>query len=53
MAESASARAHCNRVETLRREMNRLFDDFDGGFWRSPLCRSIFDVQPSLRREVE
>jgi len=33
--------------ESLRREIDRLFEDFDGGFWRSPLRRSVFDVMPS------
>ncbi len=32
--------------ESLRREVDRLFDDFDGGFWRSPLRRSFFDTEP-------
>jgi HSP20 family protein len=32
--------------ENLRREIDRLFEDFDGGFWRSPLSRSFFDVAP-------
>ena len=26
--------------ESLRREIDRLFEDFDGSFWRSPLRRS-------------
>ena len=36
--------------ENLRREIDRLFEDFDGG-WRSPFGRSFFDVQPSWPRE--
>jgi HSP20 family protein len=31
----------------LRREMDRLFDDFDRGFWHAPFRRSFFDVDPS------
>ena len=31
---------------SLRREMDRLFDDFGRGFWRLPTSRSIFDVEP-------
>jgi len=37
--------------ESLRREMDRLFDSFDSGFWRSPFGRSGFDVEPFWRRE--
>jgi len=37
--------------ENLRREMDRLFDDFATGFWRTPLRRSVFDVEPFWRRE--
>lgn len=32
--------------ENLRREVDRLFDEFDGGFWRSPFRGSLFDVTP-------
>jgi len=35
--------------ERLRREMDRLFDEFD---WRSPFRRSIFDMEPLWRREL-
>jgi HSP20 family protein len=38
--------------ESLRREIDRLFDDFDTGFWRSPFRRSVFDVEPFWRREL-
>ena len=38
--------------ETLRREVDRLFDDFDGGFRRWPFRRSLFDVAPSWRSEL-
>jgi HSP20 family protein len=31
---------------SLRREIDRLFDDFDMGFWRSPFRRSVFDAVP-------
>jgi HSP20 family protein len=34
---------------SLRREIDRLFDDFDGGFWRSPF-RSAFAVEPFGQR---
>ena len=37
--------------ESLRRELDRLFEDFAGGFWRSPSPRSLFDVAPFGRVE--
>ncbi len=37
---------------SLRREVDRLFDDFDGGFFRS-FRRSAFDIAPFWRREAE
>ena len=38
--------------ETLRREVDRLFDNFGGGFWSSPFRRSTFDIEPFWRREA-
>jgi HSP20 family protein len=38
--------------EGLRREVDRLFDDFDGGFWRSPFRRSAVDVEPFWQAET-
>jgi HSP20 family protein len=35
--------------EGLRREVDRLFEDFAGGLWRSPFGRSFFDVEPGWR----
>ncbi len=37
--------------DTLRREMDRLFNDFDRGFWATPFRRSLFDVEPLWRQE--
>jgi HSP20 family protein len=37
---------------SLRRQVDRLFDDFDMGFWGSPFRRSVFDVVPSGRSET-
>jgi HSP20 family protein len=37
--------------ESLRKEIDRLFDEFEGGFWTSPFRRRIFDVEPFWRRE--
>jgi HSP20 family protein len=36
-------------LESLRREIDQLFDDFGLGTWRSPFRRSFFDMDP-LRR---
>lgn len=33
--------------ENLRQEIDRLFDEFDGGFWRTPFRSSMFDIAPS------
>jgi HSP20 family protein len=38
--------------ESLRREVDRLFDDFSGGMWRSPFGRSFFDIEPFRRTEA-
>jgi HSP20 family protein len=35
--------------ENFRREMDRLFDDFQLGSWRSPFGRTVFDVEPFWR----
>ncbi len=37
--------------ESLRREVDRLFDDFAGGIWRSPFGRSFLDIEPALRTQ--
>lgn len=38
--------------ESLRREIDRLFEDFDTGFWRSPFRRSVFEPEPFWRHEL-
>ena len=38
-------------VESLRREIDRLFEDFDSGFRIFPFRRSLFDIAPFSRRE--
>jgi HSP20 family protein len=42
----------CWPVEGFRRKINRLFDDFSMGFWRSPFRRSMFAAEPFWRREL-
>ena len=42
----------CWPVEGFRRKIDRLFDDFSMGFWRSPFRRSLFAAEPFWRREL-
>jgi len=49
--EKAPALQAWRPLETLRREVDRRFEDFGRDLWRSPLRRSIFDVEPFWRRE--
>jgi HSP20 family protein len=37
--------------ETLRREVDRIFEDFDRGGWHLPFRRSAFDLEPFWRRD--
>lgn len=39
--------------ESLRHEMDRLFDDFGAGFWRSPFRRSLIDLQQTATPPVD
>jgi HSP20 family protein len=50
-AERSSAIGDWRPFEDLRREINRLFDDFGGDIWRAPFRRSLFDIEPFWRRE--
>ena len=38
--------------ESLRREMNRLFDDFSGDFWTSAFRRPNFEIAPFWRHDA-
>jgi HSP20 family protein len=51
-AEQGVAPREWRPFETLRREIDRLFDDFGGGFLRSPFRRSVFEMEPFWRREL-
>jgi HSP20 family protein len=51
-AEEAAV-ATLRPFESLRREIDHLFDDFEWGSWRSPFRRALFDVEPFLRGEVK
>jgi HSP20 family protein len=51
-SERASAVEAWRPFDALRREVEQLFDDFGGNFWRLPTRRSISGFEPSLRREA-
>ena len=51
-SERASAVKAWRPFDALRREVEQLFDDFGGNFWRLPTRRSISGFEPSLRREA-
>jgi HSP20 family protein len=38
--------------DALRREVDRLFGDFEGSLWSSPLRSPVFNVEPMWRRDV-
>jgi HSP20 family protein len=48
----ANRPAEWRPFENLRREIDRLFDDFHVGSWRSPFGRTAFDLEPFWRGEV-
>jgi HSP20 family protein len=50
--EPASALEAWRPVESLRRQIDRLFDDFDRDLWSSPFRRPMFAVEPFWRREL-
>jgi HSP20 family protein len=50
--EGAAAAPAWRSFESLRSEMNRLFDDFDRGFWRSPFRSSVFDIVPFAQHQI-
>ena len=51
-SERASALEAWQPFDALRREVEQLFDDFGRNFWRLPTRRSVFDIEPSRRREA-
>ena len=50
--KTAAAPMQWTPFEGLRREIDQLFDDFGGGFWRTPFRRSASDMVPSWDRDV-
>ena len=51
-AERSPAPSERRPFESLRRELDRLVDDFDHGAWRLPFRRTMFDVEPFWRGEI-
>ena len=49
---TASALRPWRPFNSLRREIDQLFDEFDGGVWRWPFRRSFFDLEPFRRIEA-
>lgn len=47
-----AARREVSPFDRLRGEIDRLFDDFGMGPWRSAFRRGVFDVEPFLRGEM-
>jgi HSP20 family protein len=48
-SETSRTPAEWRPLLNLRREIDRLFDDFHFGPWHRPLARSLFDVEPFWR----
>ncbi len=51
-SERSSVPQEWRPFETLRREVDRLFDDFGQGFWRSPFRRSLAELEPLWSRKL-
>jgi HSP20 family protein len=50
--EPAAAPPASRPFESLRREVDRLFQDFEHGAWRNPFSGSLFDTEPLWRRHM-
>jgi HSP20 family protein len=50
--KGADRPAEWRPFESLRQEIDRLFEDFQLGSWRSPFGRTLFEVQPLWRSET-
>ena len=50
--QKADRPAEWRPFEGLRREVDRMFEDFQLGTWRSPFGRGAFDVQPFWRGDL-
>jgi HSP20 family protein len=47
-----AARRELSPFDRLRSEIDRLFDDFGAGPWRSPFRRDVFHVEPFWRGDI-
>jgi HSP20 family protein len=47
--ETERAPGEWRPLANLRREMDRVFDDFLSGGWRRPVARTLFDAEPFWR----
>ena len=49
--QPAAAKPHSEDrpLQTLRRQVDRLFEDFQRGYWHLPFSRTVFDVEPFWR----
>ncbi|HLS55270.1 MAG TPA: Hsp20/alpha crystallin family protein [Zeimonas sp.] len=52
VAERAPAPQAWHPFESLRREVDRLFEDFGRDVWRPAFGRPLFDIEPFMRREL-
>lgn len=52
VAERAPAPQGWHPFESLRREVDRLFEDFGRDLWRPAFGRPLFDIEPFMRREL-
>jgi HSP20 family protein len=50
--EKATALQAWRPLKSLRREVERLFDDFGRGFWQRRSRRSVSDIEPFWQREL-
>ena len=51
-AEEASQAETRHPIDTLRREVDRLFEEFGGSAWHWPFRRSLLEVEPSWRGKL-
>jgi HSP20 family protein len=49
----SSTRQASGPFDSLRRQVDRLVEDFDSDYWRSRFRRSVFDVGPIWRRQLK
>jgi HSP20 family protein len=50
--EAAKLHSQDRPLQTLRRQVDRLFDDFQRGYWHLPFSKTVFDVEPFWRGDV-